>query len=210
MKEEGQNNISSLETSLTYDSRDNIFDTTKGNLFSGSLEVAGGPFFGDKDYVKSFIRLSQYVPLFNESSLEFRGRIGLAKAYDDSTALPIYERFFVGGAYTVRGYDERKVGPIDPATKDPLGGESMLVGNIEYTYPLFKFLKLAAFFDTGNAWDKLSKIGSGGFKSGVGFGLRLKTPIGPIMLDYGIPLNKAPGEDRKDNGQFHFSASHGF
>lgn len=86
----------------------------------------------------------------------------------------------------------------------------MLVGNIEYTYPLFDFLKLAAFYDTGNVWEKMSNIGQGGFKSSFGLGLRIKTPIGPILLDYGIPLNKAPGEETKKSGRFHFSASHGF
>jgi len=124
------------------------------------------------------------------------------------------------GAYTVRGYNERAVGPVDPATKDPLGGNAMLVGNIEYTYPIFDFLKVAAFCDSGNVWEKISDIGknvnafgvinSGGFKTGVGFGFRIKTPIGPITVDYGIPLNIASGEEQKTGGKFTFSASHGF
>ncbi|MDD2751722.1 MAG: BamA/TamA family outer membrane protein, partial [Candidatus Omnitrophica bacterium] len=113
-----------------------------------------------------------------------------------------------------------RAGPVDPVTKDPLGGASMLVGNIEYTYPLFNFLKVAAFYDVGNTWEKLSDIGSsrdafgvsdsGGFKSGIGLGVRVKTPIGPLMLDYGIPLNKEPGEDDRKSGKFHFSFSRGF
>ncbi|MBM3255343.1 MAG: hypothetical protein FJZ08_03485, partial [Candidatus Omnitrophica bacterium] len=70
--------------------------------------------------------------------------------------------------------------------------------------------KVASFYDTGNVWEKLDKIGSGGFKSAVGFGVRIKTPIGPIMLDYGIPLNKEPGSEDKGDGRFHFSMSHGF
>ncbi len=208
--EYGKNTISSMEFGLTYDSRDNVFDPTKGEILSGSLEGAGGPFGGDKDFLKFFGRASHYIPLWRKSSLELRARVGLADAYGDSMTLPIYERYFAGGAYTIRGYDERKIGPIDPVSKDPLGGESMVIGNIEYTYPVFDFLKLAAFYDTGNVWSKFSEIGSGGFKSGMGFGVRIKTPIGPIMLDYGIPLNKAPGEDRKGSGKFHFSMSHGF
>ena len=91
--------------------------------------------------------------------------------------------FFAGGAYTVRGYEERKIGPIDSVSKDPLGGEAMIVANVEYTYPLISFIKLAVFCDTGNVWAKLGDIGNGGFKSGVGLGVRIKTPIGPIMLD---------------------------
>jgi outer membrane protein insertion porin family len=209
-KEEGKNTISSMTFGLTFDSRDNIFDTHKGNLLSGSVECAGGPFSGDKNFYKFFGRASHYVPLLKGSVLEFRGRVGVADPYGDSQEIPIYERFFAGGANTIRGYEERKIGPYDPVSKDPLGGESMLVGNIEYVYPLVSFLKAAVFYDTGNTWSKMNDMGSGGFKSGVGLGVRIRTPIGPMMLDYGIPLNKEPGEDSKSDGRFHFSASHNF
>lgn len=209
-KEDGKNIVSSMQFGLTYDSRDNVFSPTKGNILSGSLELAGGAFGGDKDFLKLYGLGSHYTPLFRGSVLELRGRAGIADAYSDSDSIPIYERFFVGGAYTVRGYHERRLGPFDPISKDPLGGESMLVGNIEYTYPIFDFMRMAAFYDIGNSWSKASKIGSGGLKSGTGLGLRLKTPIGPVMLDYGIPLNKEPGEDERGSGRFHFSMSHGF
>jgi outer membrane protein insertion porin family len=142
--------------------------------------------------------------------LELRGRVGIADSYGDSNEIPIYERFFAGGAYTIRGYRERKIGPIDPKSNDPLGGNSMLIGNVEYTYPIFSFLKIAVFFDTGNVWAKTNDIGSGGFKSGTGFGFRIKTPIGPVMLDYGIPFNKEPGEEDKGSGRFYFSMSNTF
>ncbi len=208
--EVGTNFISSITPSLTFDSRDNIFDTHRGNLFSGSLEFAGGLLGGDKNYYKFFGRASHYFPMFRDSTLEIRGRVGLAEPFGDSKTIPIYERFFAGGAYTIRGYEERKIGPIDPASKDPLGGASMLVGNLEYLYPLFGFLKVAAFYDVGNVWEKLGGIGSGGLKSSFGLGLRIKTPIGPIMLDYGIPMDKAPGEDSKSSGRFHFSVSNSF
>jgi outer membrane protein insertion porin family len=208
--EEGSNAISSLEFGLTFDSRDNVFDPTKGDILSGSLEGAGGPFGGDKDFLKFFGRASHYFPMFRGSVLELRARVALADAYGNSDSVPIYERYFAGGAYTIRGYSERKIGPIDPVSKDPLGGESMVIGNVEYAYPIFNFLKIAAFYDTGNVWSKLSDIGSGGFKSGAGLGVRIKTPIGPVMLDYGIPFDKEPGEDDKGSGRFHFSMSHGF
>jgi len=208
--EKGTNDISSLKYGLTYDSRNNVFDTTKGDVLSGSLECAGGPFGGDKSYFKFVGRASHYIPLARNSVLEIRGRVGLADTYGNTDKIPIYERFFAGGAYTIRGYRERKVGPNDPVSKDPLGGDAMFVGNLEYTYPLFSFLKTALFYDAGNVWEKSSKIGSGGLKSSVGLGFRIKTPIGPIMLDYGIPFNKEPGEDKKSAGRFHFSMSHGF
>jgi outer membrane protein insertion porin family len=209
-KETGTNAISSLQYALTYDNRDSVFDPTKGNLITGSLEFAGGLFGGDKDYWKFFSRASHYIPLSRGSVLELRGRLGLANNYGDSKDIPIYERFFAGGAYTIRGYRERKVGPVDSKSHDPLGGEAMLIGNVEYTYPLFSFLKLAVFADSGNVWAKADKLGSGGLKNSMGLGFRIKTPIGPIMLDYGIPFNKEPGEADKGSGRFHFSMSNSF
>ena len=219
-QESGSNVVSSLTPSLTFDSRNNVFDPTKGDYINTSFEWAGGALSGDKNFYKFSGRASHYFPMFRGSALEIRGRIGIGEAYGDSDRIPIYERYFAGGAYTIRGYDERAVGPIDPASKDPLGGNSMLIGNIEYIYPLFSFLKVAAFYDVGNVWEKAGDIGSsknangvensGGFKSSFGLGLRIKTPIGPIMLDYGIPMDKAPGEDSKSSGKFHFSVSHGF
>ena len=218
--EKGKNWISVISPGLTYDSRDNVFDTRKGNLLTAAFDFAGGPLGGDKNYTKFFARASHYFPMPRGAVLEVRGRLGLAEPYGSTDKIPIYERFFAGGAYTIRGYEERKVGPIDPTSKDPLGGASMAVGNIEYTYPLFSFLKVAAFYDVGNVWEKIGDIfsnkdangvsNSGGLKSGVGLGLRIKTPIGPIMLDYGIPMDKEPGESDRKSGQFNFSASNGF
>jgi outer membrane protein insertion porin family len=216
--EVGTNLLSVISPSLTFDSRDNVFYARRGNFLTAGLDFAG--LGGDKDYLKFFGRASHYFPMPRGAVLEVRGRLGLAQPYGGTTRLPIYERFFAGGAYTIRGYEERKVGPVDKDSHDPLGGESMVVGNIEYTYPLFSFLKVAAFYDIGNVWEKAGDIfsnknangvpNSGGLKAGFGLGLRVNTPIGPIMLDYGIPMNKESGEDTKKSGQFHFSASHGF
>ena len=77
------------------------------------------------------------------------------------------------------------------------------------TVPLVEFLKLATFFDTGNVWSKLRDFGTGNLKSGAGLGFRVKTPIGPINLDYGYPLNSEPGEQKR-SGKFYFSVSRGF
>ena len=210
LKEEvGTSDTSSITPSLTFDSRDNMNDPKKGNFLEGSYQWAG--LGGNRKFWKGYGRASHYFPMPMNSVFEVRGRLGAAKAFSSTPRVPIYERWFAGGAYTIRGYEERKIGPIDPQSGDPLGGEAMIVGNLEYTYPLFDFLKVAAFFDTGNVWEKIKDLGKGGYKSGFGLGVRMKTPIGPIMLDYGIPLNRAPGqEERTKGGRFHFSASHGF
>ncbi|MFH1678805.1 MAG: outer membrane protein assembly factor BamA [Candidatus Omnitrophota bacterium] len=208
--EKGNHNVSSLELGMSFDNRDNVFNPTKGILLTGNFDIAGGALGGNKDFFRFSSRGSKYFPLFRGSVLEFRAQAGLADSYGDTNNLPIYGRFFTGGAYSVRGYEERMIGPIDSLSNDPIGGNSLLVGNIEYSYPLLDFLRVGCFYDVGNVWGKLSDIGGGGFKSGVGLGVRIKTPIGPLRLDYGIPLNKQAGEDEKKTGRVHFSMGGGF
>jgi outer membrane protein insertion porin family len=207
--EEGKNHISSMEFVLTRDTTDNVFNPTRGLVLSGSYEVAGGPFGGDKDFNKIFTLASQYFPLFGKSVLQLQARAGVAQPFNGQQKVPIYERFYAGGANTIRGYEERSVGPIDPVTTDPIGGESIFVANAEITVPLVDFIKGAVFIDTGNVWSRLEDFGDGGFKTGIGLGVRVKTPIGPLKLDYGIPLERQPGKKDRE-GRFHFSMSHGF
>ncbi len=211
--EEGEHNLSSAELSLVYDSRDRVFAPSSGIYFSNSFQLTGSFLGGDKDFTKFFSRLSLYFPLFNESVLETRFRAGFADPFSGTKRVPIYERFFAGGAATVRGYRERKVGPVDERN-DPLGGEALFVANLEYTYPLADFLKVAAFYDIGNAWEKSSNFfrteeDRKDFYSSVGMGLRVRTPIGPISVDYGWPLDVEPGETSK-SGRFHFNVSRDF
>lgn len=207
--EVGENDLSSLELNFSWDTRDNVFNPTQGQHLSNTFQMTGGALGGDKDFFKLYSRYSIFFPLINRSVLELRARAGWADPFSGTPKVPIYERFFAGGSNTIRGYHERKIGPIDSVTEDPIGGESLFIGNVEYTYPLTDFLKTAVFFDTGNVWAKNSDFLSGNLKSSVGLGLRVKTPLGPISLDYGWPLDIEPGEEGKE-GRFHFSISRGF
>lgn len=208
--EEGTNWISSMLLQLTQDTRDNVFNPTKGYMLSGSIEDAGGVFFGDKDFVRGVGTASYYHTFFEKFVVELKGRAGLANAYGDSDEVPIYERFFAGGANTIRGYKERRVGPRDPGSDEPIGGEAIIIGNIEATFPIYeKMIKGAVFYDVGNVWRRAEDFAVGGnYKAGVGVGLRIKTPVGPVRLDYGFPLVKN-FEDAK-RGEFYFSMSRGF
>lgn len=210
LKEEvGDNLLSSGEANISFDSRNNVFSPSQGLYVNNSFQLTGGPFGGDKDFFKDEINCSVFFPLWKKSVIEFRAHTGVVTPFSNTRKVPIYERFFTGGAYSIRGYNERKVGPIDPQTNDPIGGEALFVGNIEYTYPLADFIKIASFFDTGNVWKEKEDFLSGRLMSSVGMGLRVKTPIGPVNLDYGWPLDKEPGKDSKE-GKFHFSISRGF
>lgn len=212
LEEEGTNYLSSLATYLTFDTRDNVFNPKKGYFIRGGVEEAGGPFFGDFDFFKYTALAKYYISFVDAFVLEFKGRGGMAYDYGDSDHVPIYERFFAGGANTIRGYSERGVGPRDPVTGDSIGGESYLIGNLELTFPVFKnMLKGAIFYDAGNVWEDAADIGQGtggNFAHGTGVGVRVKTPIGPVKLDWGYPLEEL--EFEKQKGRFYFSVSQGF
>lgn len=208
--EAGSNYISSLGALLTYDTRDNIYNPTKGVLLSGSAENAGGFCMGDKNFFKWTASAAWYHTFFQKVLLELKGRAGWVSPYGSSDTVPIYERFFAGGQNTIRGYRERRVGPRDPGNNDPVGGESILIGNAELTFPIFeKVLKGAVFYDVGNVWSEAGEIFSGGkLRSGVGVGVRINTPIGPVKVDYGYPL--VGNYDDPRDGEFYFSMSRGF
>ncbi len=208
--EEGTNWISSLTVGMDYDTRDNIYNPSGGYLVGASVEDAGGIFFGDKDFVKGTGSASFYHTFLEKFVLELKGRMGLEAAYGDSDEVPIYERFFAGGANTIRGYKERRVGPRDPGSNEPIGGEAIVLGNAEVTFPVFeKIIKGAVFFDVGNVWRRAEDfMMGGGYKSGTGVGVRVKTPIGPVKLDYGFPLTSNFDDDR--GGELYFSMTRGF
>ncbi len=204
--EEGENNVSSISLGITQDLRDNRYDPSSGRRSYLSVETAGGVFGGDKDFIKYNAGSSWYYSFLEQHVIEFKLTAGLVDDYGDSDSVPIYERFYAGGANTIRGYDVREVGPQYEGTDDPKGGEAMLIGNIEYVFPIIKNFKGAVFYDIGNVWEEIDDFGQGGYESSLGTGVRIKTPIGPIKLDYGYPIDS----DVSSNGRFHFSMGRTF
>ena len=206
--EEGTNRINSLGLMLTHDTRDNVYNPTRGLLGVAACDYAGGFLGGDKNFLRYTFGSSIFFTVFGDNVLELRDKVGAIDDFDTTDRIPIYERFFAGGANTIRGYKERKIGPRDPITQDPVGGKSILLGTAEYTVPVIKVLKAAAFFDTGNVWPTVGEFGLDDLKSSVGTGLRIKTPLGPVKLDYGYPLDSVAGEKKRP--RFHFSMTRGF
>ncbi len=205
----GTNVTSSIALTLTHDQRDSIYNPTKGFLVSGSGEIAGGPLCGDKDFWKLTGVASSYYKNFDKGVLELKVRGGIADAYSNTVDVPLYERYFLGGANTVRGYRERRIGPRDPGNQEPVGGDAYWVANIEETFPIYPdLIKGAVFLDTGNLSEKIQDFGGGGLYTGIGVGVRVKTPIGPVKVDAGYPLDDVPGE--KKELRFYFNVSQAF
>jgi len=208
--EEGDNWLSRLMLGFDYDTRDNRFTPTTGYIVGATVENVGGPLGGDKDFVKYAVSGSTYYNFFEKNVvLELSNSLGFANSYSDTDKVPVYERYYAGGANTIRGYRERHVSPRDKVTNDPVGGDVRYLGSIEATFPLVeKMIKGAVFFDAGMVWADISEAFTTNLKYGTGAGVRVKTPLGPVKLDYGWPLSDNYGDSKR--GRFYFSMSHGF
>jgi outer membrane protein insertion porin family len=163
---------------------------------------------GDNNFFRLEHDSSWYAPLDDEKKwvLSFRTREGWAQEYGSSEFVPLSERFFAGGTATIRGYDNRDVGPkvqrfINSRSKEAIGGKLRLVNNLELKYKVTKILRLYAFLDYGGVWREPEDFAPGDirFGSGIGFGVDIPR-IGPVRVDYGVPLN--PDKDQ-GTGRIH-------
>ena len=159
--------------------------TFVGLDLSGSFETLGS----DADSVAAFSQFKWFLP-FRHFTWAQSWRIGLTKAF--GTEVPFVDRLRAGGEYSVRGYPTNSLGPRDPDGV-PLGGEVMLVVNQELHRRLWRSLWAVAFLDAGNVWLQPSTVDSELFKA-YGVGFRYSSPIGPIRLDLGWPLDRREGD----------------
>ncbi len=212
--EKGKTNISTFSADAAIDTRDNMWDPTRGWRNSLGLALAGGPIGGDLDLWYFNAR-----SIFNHTVLNVGGnypivfvlsnKFGSVQPYGRTKYVPPYEKFFLGGADTVRGYE--RAGEIGPV----YGGDMYYVMNAELRFPIARegrrnMAQFAFFFDMGNSWDHFDDIdfslgpNENQFKAGVGVGLRFTTPALPIRIDWGYGLNHAKGQDKS---HFYFNMS---
>lgn len=203
---EGNTNLSRVKFTLSRDTRNNVFNATKGTLISGSAEMVGGAIGGDADYYIGQISISKYFSFKNNHVIELKGRLGVMDGFGSTELTPVFDRFFAGGLGTVRGFEPRRVGPKEAG--DAIGGNTLAIANIEYTFPLLQSFKGAFFIDIGQVSLDSYSLGAGDFAASVGPGLKINTPIGPVALYYGYPF--ANRDDESKNGRFEFSFSRGF
>jgi len=186
---------SSIETGVIRDTREpNIFDPEKGAKISLSSQFAGGVLGGDINFYKPDFEASWYIPSLWKFILCLHTNFG----FIEGKKIPDSNKFYLGGARTIRGYSERS---IHPSTG---GGDSFLLLNAEYRLPIGKGLSLGTFLDSGNTWKKGDEELLSLFY-GAGFGVKFTSPIGPLRFDYAWPLS---GE--KKGPQFHFTIGESF
>ncbi|HXX34076.1 MAG TPA: outer membrane protein assembly factor BamA [Thermodesulfobacteriota bacterium] len=196
-EQEGKATTSAIGLTPSMDTRDDYYNPRRGNRSSFLIQYAGGILGGDNDFVKVVGMTSWFFPLPWNTTLNLRGQAGGIWA-TSGKQVPIYEKFFVGGIATIRGFEYGKAGPVDRATGDPLGATKMVVFNAEWIFPLSREIGLqgALFFDVGRAWgtNPGEVARERGIAFGAGPGIRWYSPFGPIHIDLGFNLNPKKGE----------------
>ncbi|PAW88675.1 MAG: outer membrane protein assembly factor BamA [Pedosphaera sp. Tous-C6FEB] len=206
--EAGSQLVSKIGAGLTYDTRTGGLTPTGGHRVELISELAGGPLGGDADFYRLELRGSQYLPGFwSGQTWEILGRVGAIESYN-SRPITLFNRYFLGGPRTLRGYRFSDVAPRD-SLNEPLGGNTYWLGSVEYSIPLVERLRFAMFYDIGNVYTSSFSFnpnkakGETLYQDNVGVGFRINIPnLGPLRLDYGIPLTT----DRNQNksGRFNF------
>ena len=215
-QEAGTRSKSSLTLELVHDTRNSVFIPTRGNRSSASAMVAGGPLGGETEIYGFTGRSSHFFPLWFDHVFNLRGYAAMVNDYGIPGRVPIFDRLFLGGPRTVRGFKFRDVGPKvrdqdQSSSEEPLGGKSAACATAEYTLPVAEKVRLAAFYDVGIVWSDVFKKsddpeivgGDGQVNSSVGVGVRFDFPGFPIQLDYAWPLQTDEFNDRP-SGRFSF------
>jgi outer membrane protein assembly complex protein YaeT len=184
----------SISGTALRDRRDDSVNPVRGSFLSASLEWAT-PLFGvESDFLKLFAKYQSHHTLFSALRVGATVRLGLGQG-----RMPIHERFFAGGSNSFRGTDFDELGPLDPRSGRPVGGKVLLLFNLETSFPVIgslRDLSWAFFVDAGNVFAKRKDFDLAKLRGAVGFGLRYRTPLGPIRLDLGLNPQAPPGRKK--------------
>ena len=214
LAEEGSRTKSTLDYTWLYDSRNSTYIATQGNRTSISPYVSGGLLGAQTDLYGISARSSQYVPLLGNWVMNLRGQLQSVAAFGDSSSnagaygdgVPLFDRFFLGGANSLRGFDYRDVSPYNSG--DPVGGNTSAFITAELTYPIWKRIRGAFFYDCGfvneDSWD----FDPSNFHDDCGIGFRFDMQGLPLQIDYAWPLTY--DDDLTGKPRFNFNVGRSF
>lgn len=217
-------NIGSVTPALFLDFRDDPFNPARGSFHGVAFEDAALLLGSEVQFVKVTAFSSWFFNPHPLVVLAFSGRAGGATQFGETLLVPLSERFYLGGRSTVRGYKQDTLGvarflsgtnTINPEqstltqTGEPIGGNVMLLANVEIRLALPKHFGLVLFLDGGNVWQEITAIQAKEIKFSTGAGLRYNTPIGPLRLDWGYKLNRETFFD-ESKYEVHFTLGHVF
>jgi outer membrane protein insertion porin family len=196
----------SMTAELRYDSRNSVFNPTEGSDHRMIVEYAG--FDGDIGFTKYTANTGWYIPLFKDFVGFVHAKGGFVRENSDGK-LPDYERFFLGGINSLRGFEWEDLAPID-GDGNEIGGDKFVQFNIELLFPIVKDSGIIGvfFYDTGEVYEKDEDVDLGELRESVGFGIRWYSPVGPIRIEYGYILD--PIEDQGEGGKWEFTVGGAF
>lgn len=198
--------VSKVSLLLERDTRDSLMDPTSGYQIGLYGENAMKIWASSHNFYRLEGYGSYYHNFFDKAIVwHIGGKIGVIQDYDGDKTVPLYERYFLGGGNSLRGFPYRSVSPVD-SREDAIGGSSMLLLTTEVSHPIWNYIRGAFFVDAGGVWEDPYQWCDGSFNVGIGYGLRLKVPYlnAPIKLDLAYPVvNGVDGLDSKL--RFHFN-----
>lgn len=200
LEQEGHNLVSSMKNSWIFDNRDSRFMPTRGWVTELSGLMAGGPFGGTQDFYKLDAEIKKHKKLFGKEKephvLSARLVTGYSDAYGSTKVVPIFDRYFAGGLGSIRGFENRSLGP--KFGQFEIGGEALTVMNLEYGFPISEETVRGVFFyDQGNVWEDYGDFIFDGLRSSAGVGIRVQIDaLGPfpIALDFAKAVRKKSGD----------------
>jgi outer membrane protein assembly factor BamA len=221
--------LSTVSGALVRDTRDDVAEPSRGTFFSGEASTASRALGGEVGFLKTYLQGYWFKRLPGRRAviLATRTSVGLADGFpreaqptDANGApiegdpiivedLPASERFFAGGDTTIRGYALDTVGTpktISPSGF-PRGGNGVLIMNAELRIPVWNDFGAALFTDGGNVWERVTDMSFSEVRGSVGFGVRYRSPLGPVRVDLGFKLDRRPSESRQ---VLHFSIGQAF
>lgn len=209
-REDGDFVRSAISLNYVYDSRDSNQLPRKGHKLDFGVTYAGGIVGGDVDVFIVSGSGSKHWSLWGDSILNVSGAFTVADTHGSSAFVPVFDRQFLGGPHSLRGFENRDAGPRDAATGEVLGGNTSAYASVEYTFPLIERVRGAVFYDIGVVNARSWEFGNG-FYHDAGVGLRLNLPFGPLAIDYAVPLGTPSGDKAADKGgQFQFYLDYKF
>jgi len=208
LQAQGTTILSMVGGSIARDTRDNLQAPTRGNYSLFGADFAGiGT--GDNRFFRITATTTQHQPLWFEHVLSGRLLTGYQLGWSNNP-VPLFERYYLGGANTIRSFKARQISPVDNSGTE-IGGNFQVLGNLEYTVPLPFGIRAAVFFDVGNVYGPDQSvhlpIDLTNLKYAIGPGLRWNSPFGPIRVDYGVNPNPT---GKESFGNFQFSMGSAF
>lgn len=190
--------FSGPSASVVNDTRDDPLDPHRGRFLGADVQLSHAVLGGDS-FLKGFLQAATYQRLGARTVLALSGRLGLGRTFgfDQPLRLPLPDRFFAGGDYSMRGFGVDLVGPLVRSASGklvPTGGNGLLLGGAELRYDAGRRLSAAAFTEAGNVYPLVSEITLGDLRYTAGLGLRYKSALGPLRIDWGYKLNRRPEE----------------